>query len=151
MEGSTLKRPAVVAALMLAVILSLGAGTAPTPSTAVVSAPSTASTTAKRASVIMWYQAKRYAGRTRTVKGRVKGTKYASASKGRPTFLNIGRKYPNRSRFTVVIWGKHRAAFPSRPEDMYRGKKVLATGRIRMYRGSAQMFIRSPSKLRIID
>ena len=87
---------------------------------------------------------------TKTVKGPVKGTKYASSSSGRPTFINIGKNYPNRSRFTVVIWGKYRSAFPSRPEVLYRGKTVLATGKIRMYKGSAQMFIRSPSKLRIV-
>ncbi len=99
----------------------------------------------------MWYRAKRYAGLTRTVKGPVKGAKYASSTTGRPTFLNIGRNYPDRSRFTVVIWGKDRSAFPARPEVFYRGKTVLATGTIRMYQGSAQMFIRSPSKLRIVD
>ena len=98
----------------------------------------------------MWYQAKRCAGLTRTVKGPVKGTKYAASSTGRPTFLNFGRTYPDASRFTVVIWGKYRSAFPSRPEVMYRGKTVLATGTIRMYQGSAQMSIRSPSKLRIV-
>ena len=100
---------------------------------------------------IMWNQAKRYVGLTKTVKGPVKGTSYESSERGCPTFLNIGRDYPNRSRFTVVIWGKDRSAFPSRPEVFYRGKTVLATGKIRMYKGSAQMFIRSPSKLRIAE
>ena len=76
---------------------------------------------------------------------------YASSSKGRPTFISIGKNYPNRSRFTVVIWGKYRSAFPFRPEVFYRGKTVLATGKIRMYKGSAEMFIRSPSKLRVAD
>jgi DNA/RNA endonuclease YhcR with UshA esterase domain len=99
----------------------------------------------------MWNQAKRYAGLTKTVKGPVKGTEYASSSTGRPTFLNIGKDYPNRSRFTVVIWGRNRSAFPSRPEVFYRGKTVLATGKIKMYKGSAQMFIRSPSKLLIVQ
>ena len=99
----------------------------------------------------MWYQAKRYAGLTKTVKGPVKGTSYESSESGRPTFLNIGKNYPNRSRFTVVIWGKYRSAFSSRPEVFYRGKTVLATGKIAMYKGSAQMFIRSPSELLVVQ
>ena len=89
-------------------------------------------------------------GLTKTVKGPVKGTKYASSSNGRPTFLNVGKDYPNRARFIVVIWGKYRSAFPFRPEAFYRGKTVLATGKIRMYKGSAQMTIKSPSKLIIV-
>jgi guanyl-specific ribonuclease Sa len=108
-----------------------------------------AATSAKRASVIMWNQAKRYAGSIKTVKGPVKGIKYASSSTGRPTFISIGKNYPNRSRFTVVIWGKYRAAFPANLGAYYRGKTVLATGKIKMYQGSAQMFVRSPSKLRV--
>lgn len=99
---------------------------------------------------IMWNVAKRFAGLTRTVKGPVKGTSYARSTNGRPTFLNIGRNYPNRSRFTVVIWGRYRSAFPSRPEVFHRGKTVFATGRIRMYKGSAQMFVQSPRKLVIV-
>jgi len=146
-----IRRPLVVFCLVLALLL-LVAGVALARSSDASSARATASTTsAKRASVIKWYQAKRYVGHTKTVKGPVKGTKYASSSSGRPTFLNIGKNYPNRSRFIVVIWGKDRSAFPFRPEVFYRGKTVLATGRIRMYKGSAEMFIRSPSKLRVAN
>jgi len=144
-------RPLVILCLILALML-LAAGAALARSTSASSSQVTASAaSAKRASVIQWYQAKRYVGLTKTVKGPVEGTKYASSSKGRPTFLNIGKNYPNRARFMVVIWGKYRSAFPFRPEVFYRGKTVLATGKIRMYKGSAEMFVRSPSKLRVAD
>lgn len=143
-------RPLIALCLVLVLMLLTTAVTlASTSSVPPSRAP--AAVSAKRASVIMWYQAKRYAGYKKTVKGPVKGTQYASSSTGRPTFINIGRNYPNRKRFTVVIWGKYRSAFPVKPERLYRGKTVLATGRIRMYQGSAQMFVRSPSKLRIAN
>jgi hypothetical protein len=145
------KRASIVAVLMLTVVLPVGARAAFARSTSVSPAPVTASAaSAGRASYVMWYRAKRYAGHKRTVKGPVKGTKYASSTSGRPTFINIGRNYPNRRRFTVVIWGKYRSAFPSKPEVLYRGKTVLATGKVRVYKGVAQMYIRSPSKLRIV-
>ena len=144
-------RSLVILCLVLALML-LATGAALARSTSASSSRTTAAAaSAKRASVIPWYQAKRYVGLTRTVKGPVKGTMYASSSKGRPTFISIGKNYPNRSRFTVVIWGRNRSAFPSRPEVFYRGKTVLATGKIKMYKGSAQMFIRSPSKLLIVQ
>jgi hypothetical protein len=49
----------------------------------------------------------------------VKGTSYETSEKGRPTFLNIGKNYPDRSRFAVVIWGRNRSAFSTRPEVLY--------------------------------
>lgn len=141
-------RSLVVLCLVVALML-LATGVTLARPASVSSARATASAATAKRAAIMWYQAKRYVGLTRTVKGPVKGTKYASSSSGRPTFIDIGKNYPNRSRFTVVIWGKYRSAFSSRPEVFYRGKTVLATGKIRMYKGSAEMFIRSPSKLRI--
>jgi hypothetical protein len=141
----------VARSLVLALVL-LASGATLARSSGDSSARATAAAaSAKRASVIQWYQAKRFVGLTRTVKGPVKGTKYAPSSSGRPTFLNIGKNYPNRARFIVVIWGKYRSAFPFRPEVFYRGKTILATGKIRMYKGSAEMFIRSPSKLRVAN
>ena len=144
-------RTLVILCLVVALML-FATGVTLARSSSVSSARATASAaSAKRASVIMWYQAKRYVGLTRTVKGPVKGTRYASSTSGRPTFINIGKNFPNPSRFTVVIWGKYRSAFSSRPEVFYRGKTVLATGIIRMYKGSPEMFIRSPSNLRVAN
>jgi guanyl-specific ribonuclease Sa len=144
-------RSLIALCLVLALML-LATGVTLASSSSVPSSRATASAaSAKRASVIMWNQAKRYAGSTKTVKGPVKGIKYASSSTGRPTFISIGRNYPNRSRFTVVIWGKYRSAFPSNIATYYRGKTVLVTGRIKMYQGSAQMFVRIPSKLRVAN
>jgi hypothetical protein len=146
-----LSRSFVILGLVLALLL-FATGVTLARSDGVSRASATASAaSAKGASVIMWNQAKSYVGLTKTVKGAVKGTTYASSTSGQPTFLNIGKNYPNRARFTVVIWGKYRSAFPSNLGAYCRGKTVLATGRIRMYQGSAQMFISSPSKLRIAN
>lgn len=98
---------------------------------------------------IMWYQAKKHVGQRRAVKGPVKSTMFATGSSGRPTFINVGKKYPNKGRFTIVIWGKHRSNFPFKPEVKYRGKTVIATGKIKLYQGSAQVFVSSPSAIKI--
>ena len=52
---------------------------------------------------ITWDEAKYHIGERTTVCGPVVNTKYASTSKGNPTFLNIGKPYPDPDRFTVVI------------------------------------------------
>jgi len=46
-------------------------------------------------------EAKEHIGETATVCGDVVSTRYASSSKGHPTFLNFDKQYPNQI-FTVV-------------------------------------------------
>src|SRR5579862_7834703 len=52
-----------------------------------------------------------FVGQVATVCGLVASAKYASETKGQPTFLNLDKPYPNHV-FTAVIWGKNRGAFP---------------------------------------
>lgn len=91
-------------------------------------------------------QAKDHVGETATVYGRVASTHYAEKTRGRATFLNLDRSYPNQI-FTVVIWGRDRARF-GRPEKVYRGKHVCVTGFISVYRGQPDMTLRSPRQIR---
>ena len=87
-------RFAVVVVSMAAVMLGSGAGAG--------SAHLTGAS-ASCAGAVSWSGANRFVGRTATVKGRVVSTKYARYSSGSPTFLDLGRAYPNANRFTVVI------------------------------------------------
>lgn len=92
-------------------------------------------------------QAKGHVGETATVCGRVASTHYASRSRSRATFLNLGRAYPHQL-FTVVIWGSSRARF-GQPEKQYRNKHVCVTGFISVYRGQPDMILRSPKQIRV--
>ena len=91
-------------------------------------------------------EAARHVGQTGTVYGLAASTRYASRSRGRPTFLNFGRPYPHQD-FTVVIWGDDRAKF-GESEITDRGKRVCATGEIRLYRRKPEMIVHNPSQLR---
>lgn len=86
-------------------------------------------------------------GEHATVCGQVVSTKYASTSRGQPTFLNLDRPYP-RHIFTVVIWGEDRAKFGSL-EGFYKNKRICVTGRIESHRGQAQIVARDPSQITI--
>jgi DNA/RNA endonuclease YhcR with UshA esterase domain len=88
-------------------------------------------------------------GKIATISGRVVGTKYASSSFGSPTFLDIGAPYPNRGRFTVVIWLENRANFGS-PENRYRGKSICIHGYVSSYRGTPQIEASSPSQIAVV-
>lgn len=97
---------------------------------------------------ISWNTAQSAVGRIATVKGRVVDATYARSSNGRPTFLNLGRAYPNTSRFTIVIWSENRASFGT-PERRYLGRTVCIRGRVSTYRGVAQIEAVSPSQIAI--
>jgi DNA/RNA endonuclease YhcR with UshA esterase domain len=110
----------------------------------------TPSPTHKKDAAIPWTKAKSYVGKVVTVKGPVAGTVYATSSNGQPTFLNIGRDYPDPQRFTVVIWGGDRGNFSGAPEDTYLGATLRVTGKVSLYQGIAQIEVATPSQIRIV-
>lgn len=95
-------------------------------------------------------EARNYVGEVKTVCGFVASTKYAKNSKGKPTFLNIDKPYPNQI-FTVVIWDDDRSKFQGEPENYYSGKTVCVTGQIIVYRGLPEIILREPSQIRIAE
>ncbi|HWP37852.1 MAG TPA: hypothetical protein VNL18_09915 [Gemmatimonadales bacterium] len=93
-------------------------------------------------------QAPQYVGSTVTVCDSVASTRYAERSRGRPTFLNLGRAYPDQL-LTVVIWGEYRDRFPEPPERAYLHRRVCATGTVRLYGGRPEIEVRDPAALRL--
>jgi hypothetical protein len=92
-------------------------------------------------------EAKDHIGETATVCGDVVSTRYAASTKGRPTFLNLDKPYPNHI-FTIVIWGNNRSKFGA-PESDYKGKRVCVNGRIAEYRGVPQIVAYDPQQIKI--
>ena len=82
-----------------------------------------------------------------TVCGDVASTRYASLSKGQPTFLNLDKPYPNQI-FIVVIWGSKRSEFKT-PEEDYKDKKICVTGKITAYDGLPEIIADDPKQIRI--
>ena len=89
-------------------------------------------------------QASSHAGETATVCGNVTGIHTAARSKGKPTFINFDKPYPNED-FTVMIWDDDRAGFGNL--EKYAGREVCARGVITMYRGKPEMVLRNPDAL----
>jgi hypothetical protein len=98
---------------------------------------------------VRWQDAENNVGQRRSVRGPVKSAVFARQSQGRPTFLNVGRRFPNPQRFTVVIWGRYRDRFPSPPESLYRGEYICVSGRIRLFEGVPETFLPGPGAIDI--
>lgn len=131
----------VVTALLVLVLggISCAPSAPPTPAEAPAPAPP--------ASAISWDEAKYHIGERITVYGAVVDTHWASGSKGKPTFLNIGKPYPDPGRFTVVIWIDYRGNFPQAPEVYYLGKTIYVTGLITEYKGIPQIEVKTPTQI----
>lgn len=98
---------------------------------------------------IAWNKAEECIGIEATVCGPVMDTKWATGSNGKPTFLNLGRSYPDPDRFTVVIWEEYRCNFPEPPEKMYIGKTICVSGEVEEYKDSPQIEVRYPSQIKV--
>jgi DNA/RNA endonuclease YhcR with UshA esterase domain len=89
--------------------------------------------------------AKNHIGENATVCGTVASTRFAQTTKGKPTFLNLEKPYPEQV-FTVLIWGENRNKFGI-PEATYQQKKICVTGTIQQYRGKPEIIVEEPSQI----
>jgi len=90
-------------------------------------------------------EAKSHIGEQQTVCGKVVSTRFANNSRGKPTFLNLDRPYPDQV-FTIVIWGSDRSKFGD-PETTYRGHQICVAGRITDYRGVPEIVAQERSQI----
>lgn len=77
--------------------------------------------------------------------GKVSGMRYFENSKDKPTFLNIGAKYPNQ-QLTIVIWESVRTLFTGKVEDLM-DKEICITGRIILYKERPEIIIGKPGQI----
>lgn len=89
-------------------------------------------------------QAMAHIGQTMTVEGVVTGTHVTA--KG-TEFLDFGPRYPNQD-FTAVIFGSSASQFGDVAN--YYGKRVDVTGKLELYRGKAEVILRSAHQLRVV-
>lgn len=90
-------------------------------------------------------EAKDHVGEVRTVCGKVASTHFAVQGKRQPTFLNLDEAYP-KAVFTILIWGSDRAKFGT-PETEYKDATICVTGKITIYRGTADIIVTEPSQM----
>lgn len=100
------------------------------------------------AEVITAEDAAKHIGQERTVCGVVASAKYAEASSGQPTFLNLDRPYPDQV-FSAVIWGRDRHRFAESPETAFDGQSICVAGYISTYDDRPQIFVTDPSAITV--
>jgi len=91
-------------------------------------------------------EARENVGRTTTVCGDVRSTRYALSLKGTPTYITLDSV---ETDFTIVIPGRDRAKF-GQPDFTYNGKSVCITGKIEERDGRIHMKATDPKQIRIV-
>jgi DNA/RNA endonuclease YhcR with UshA esterase domain len=99
--------------------------------------------TSSDSGVVSWQDAGRYVGQVKTVEGTVVRT-HRSAS---AIFLNFHDPY--QGYFYVVIFQSDWASFKCTPESFYKGREVRVTGLIKMYQGSPEIIVSSPTQIEV--
>jgi len=92
-------------------------------------------------------EAKDHIGQSATVCGDVVSTRYATRSRGNPTFINLDKPYPNQV-FTLLIWGNDRPKFGN-PEEMYGKKHICATGKVTDFKGVPEIVASDPAQVTV--
>lgn len=118
--------------------------TKPPPTFTKASSPSA---TAQFPKKLDWDEANAFAGQTATVCGQVMGARFSQNSNGKPTFLNLGKDYPDPTRFVVLIWGDDRKKFASPPEEAFLQRVICVTGEIRLYHDTAEIIVSDPAQI----
>ncbi|WP_457637838.1 phospholipase D-like domain-containing protein [Oceanithermus sp.] len=93
--------------------------------------------------VIPWTEAPKYYGRIVTVEGRIA----AVESRTGVAFLKFA---DTPDAFRLVFFPSSYGLFEQPFPDYYLGKKVRATGRVKIYAGYYEMIIRSPDQLEVL-
>ena len=92
-------------------------------------------------------EAKDHIGEQAIVCGKVASIRFAATFRGKPTFLNLDKPYPNPV-FTVLIWEENREKFGT-PEERYRDKQVCVAGKITEYRGGPEIVASDPQNIEV--
>jgi hypothetical protein len=143
-----------IAMLVPIAVLLIACGSTQSSETSTQQSAGETSTTATLQScpdAITWDQASAHAGELATITGPTISAVYASDSRGQPTFLNIGKPYPDPNRFTVVIWGYDRDNFPTPPDMKYDNTTICITGLIETYKGIPQITADAASDIEIVE
>lgn len=115
-------------------------------------------------SPLHWTEARNHIGETVSIYGEVKSTYFdwddyerfitayqMGAATPKPTFIEVGEKYPSKKLVKIVIWGKDRESFEKAPDILYANQTIVFTGKPYIYNDIVTVQISSQSSVFIVD
>lgn len=68
-----------------------------------------------------------------------------------PTFLEIGARFPSKYLVKIVIWGADRHKFSIVPDQAFKGKAVVISGKPYMYNDLVCVRVEFPGKIKVVE
>lgn len=96
---------------------------------------------------IAWQEAKNYANKHVAVFGTVREYRYLPKIKGSPTWINLGARYPDKDRLSVVVWGSERGRFGKALTDKLVNRQICIIGTVKLRDGIPQIALKAPREL----
>lgn len=84
--------------------------------------------------------ASKHIGDSVKVCGKVASMRFVENTEGQPTFINLGKPYPNQL-LTVVVCGLVRQRFSKPLEELFNNKEICVTGKVELYKEKPQIVI----------
>lgn len=97
---------------------------------------------------INWRASGQHIGDIVAVEGPIVRVTHRDDVQGRPTWIELGRSYPNPVRLVLVAWGPDRSALP---DHTMVGTTVCVTGKLGVYKGTPQIELTTPSQIHVVQ
>lgn len=97
---------------------------------------------------IGWDEALGHVGQVVAVTGPIVRIAQRDDVRGRPTWIELGRRFPDQARLTLVGWGLDKAELP---DGSMIGRPVCVTGKITLYEGAAQVELATARQIHLVQ
>ncbi len=99
--------------------------------------------------VISVNETSNYIGQEVIVQGKVDQVVQLTSVRGKPTYFNMGGKYP-KQKLTLLLWDSDEHKF-IKGTQFYEGKTIKVLGTIQTYRDKPQIVIREPEQIDVLE
>lgn len=111
--------------------------------------PTSATAAQSCPNAIRWNDVRSYIGETITTAGPITRVTYKPDTNGKPTWIEVGARFPDPSRLTLLIWGNDRTAFEPQITGQIIGDTACVTGEVSEYRGDVQIQLQDAYQLTV--
>ncbi len=94
--------------------------------------------------ILSWKNAGDYQGKLAIIRGKI----IATYDSGKATFLNFDKEYWHT--FSAVIFNNNMYRFNFSPAEYYLEKRVRIMGKIKIYKNSHEIIVRSPAQIKVL-
>lgn len=99
--------------------------------------------------VISVNEVRDYIGQEVIVQGKVDQVVHLTSVRGKPTYFNMGGKYPD-NKFTLLLWESNKHKF-TKGAQFYEGKTIKILDTIETFRGKPQIVISDPGQMEVLE